>query len=177
MSADSEKPNIIGDNWMKYCTVAKSVRRSRPGDLNVRRRLRARRLRSATGSINSGRHILESRCAERCANDEFLTSFRATLKSTFASLFDGSGPSGVALSIAMKRQTRVQRKHRVLRLQRGSLNWENKSYCTRTTCMGSCRTLLQDQPGLCVYVFVCMRMQFCKSKVRPPVVICSATAL
>ena len=47
--------------------------------MNVGRRLRARRLRSAPGSINSGRHILESRCAERCANDEFLTSFRATL--------------------------------------------------------------------------------------------------
>ena len=28
---------------------------------------------------NSGRHILESRCAERCANDAFSTSFRATL--------------------------------------------------------------------------------------------------
>ena len=39
----------------------------------------ARRLRSAAGSINSGRHILESRCAEHCANDAFLTSFRATL--------------------------------------------------------------------------------------------------
>ena len=43
-------------------------------------RARARRLRSATGSINSGRHILESRCAERCANDAFSTSFRATLR-------------------------------------------------------------------------------------------------
>ena len=30
MSADSEKPNIIGGNWMKYCTVAKSVGRRRP---------------------------------------------------------------------------------------------------------------------------------------------------
>ena len=40
---------------------------------------RARRLRFAAGSINSGRHILESRCAEHCANDVFLTSFRATL--------------------------------------------------------------------------------------------------
>ena len=40
---------------------------------------RARRLRSAAGSINSGRHILESRCAERCANDAFSTSFQATL--------------------------------------------------------------------------------------------------
>ena len=38
------------------------------------------RLRSAAGSINSGRLILESRCAERCAKDAFLTSFRATLK-------------------------------------------------------------------------------------------------
>ena len=47
--------------------------------MNVGRRPRARRLRSAAGSINSGRHILESRCAERCANDVFSTSFRATL--------------------------------------------------------------------------------------------------
>ena len=30
MSADSEKPNIVGGNWMKYCAVAKSVGRSRP---------------------------------------------------------------------------------------------------------------------------------------------------
>ena len=48
-------------------------------DLNVGRRPLARRLRSAAGSINSGRHILESRCAEHCANDAFLTSFRANL--------------------------------------------------------------------------------------------------
>ena len=41
---------------MKYCTVAKSVGRGWP-ILNVRRRPRARRLRSAAGSINSGRHI------------------------------------------------------------------------------------------------------------------------
>ena len=47
--------------------------------MTVGRRPRARRLRSAAGSINSGRHILESRCAERCANDAFSTSFRATL--------------------------------------------------------------------------------------------------
>ena len=40
---------------------------------------RARRLRSAAVSINSGRHILESRCAEGCANDAFSTLFRATL--------------------------------------------------------------------------------------------------
>ena len=30
MSADSKKPNIIGGNWTKYCTVAKSVGRGRP---------------------------------------------------------------------------------------------------------------------------------------------------
>ena len=50
-------------------------------DLNVGRRprARARRLRSMAGSNNSGRHILESRCAEPCTNDEFSTSFRATL--------------------------------------------------------------------------------------------------
>ena len=47
--------------------------------MNVGRCPHASRLRSAAGSINSGRHILESRCAERCANDAFLTSFRATL--------------------------------------------------------------------------------------------------
>ena len=55
--------------------------------MNVGRRLRARRLRSAAGSINSGRHILESRCAERCANDAFLTSFRATLIRFLFSIF------------------------------------------------------------------------------------------
>ena len=55
-------------------------------------RPRARRLRSAAGSINSGRHILESRCAERCANDAFSTSFRATLISSIlqsSSVFEG----------------------------------------------------------------------------------------
>ena len=35
-------------------------------------------LRSAAESINSGRHILESRCEGPCANDTFLTLFRAT---------------------------------------------------------------------------------------------------
>ena len=71
MSADSEKPNITGGNWTKYCTMAKSVGRGRPIWTSVVVRAR--------GSINSGRHILESRCAERCANDAFSTSFRATL--------------------------------------------------------------------------------------------------
>ena len=75
MSADSEKPNIIGGNWTKYCTVANLW----VGVGRFERRPRVRRLRSAAGSFNSGRHILESRCAERCANDAFSTSFRATL--------------------------------------------------------------------------------------------------
>ena len=35
MSADSEKPNIIGGNWTKYCTVAKSVGRGRPISASV----------------------------------------------------------------------------------------------------------------------------------------------
>ena len=30
MSADSEKPNILGGNWTKYCTAAKPVGRGRP---------------------------------------------------------------------------------------------------------------------------------------------------
>ena len=30
MSADSEKPNITGGIWMKYCTVTKSMGRERP---------------------------------------------------------------------------------------------------------------------------------------------------
>ena len=51
MSADSEKPYIIGGNWMKYCTMAKSM--GGGSDLKVRRRPRARRLRSAAGSINA----------------------------------------------------------------------------------------------------------------------------
>ena len=78
MSADSEKPNIIGvigrniALWQNlWVVVGQFERRSSSA--------RARRLRSAAGSINSGRHILESRCAERCAKDAFLTSFRATL--------------------------------------------------------------------------------------------------
>ena len=63
---------------MKYCTVVKIIGRDRP--ISVGERLCARRLRSAAGLIISGRHILESRCADRCANDVFLTPFRATLK-------------------------------------------------------------------------------------------------
>ena len=42
MSADSEKPNIIGGNWTKYCTVAKSVGRGRPIGTSVVVRARAR---------------------------------------------------------------------------------------------------------------------------------------
>ena len=57
MSADSEKPNIIGGSWMKYCTVARSMvgvgRFERPSSS-----ARARRLRSAASSINCGRHVL-----------------------------------------------------------------------------------------------------------------------
>ena len=77
MSADSENPKITRGNWMKYCTVAKSMGWDRP--LSVEVNGGARRLRSAAGLYNSGRNILESRCADRCANDAFLTSFRATL--------------------------------------------------------------------------------------------------
>ena len=78
MSADSEKPNIIGvigQNialWQNlWVGVGWFERRSSSA--------RARHLRSAAGSIKSGRHILESRCAERCANNAFSTSFQATL--------------------------------------------------------------------------------------------------
>ena len=43
MSADSEKPNILGGNWTKYCTMPKSVGRGWPIKyLNVSRRPRAR---------------------------------------------------------------------------------------------------------------------------------------
>ena len=53
----------------------------------------ARRLRSAAGLISSGCHILVSRCADRCANDTFLTSFRATLIDRFFSVeLHGKGP-------------------------------------------------------------------------------------
>ena len=72
---------IIGGNWTKYCTVAKSVGQGRRIWTSVV--IRACRLRSAAGSINSGRHILESRCAERCANDAFLTSFRGNVPCVF----------------------------------------------------------------------------------------------
>ena len=78
MSADSRKPKITGGNWMKYCTVAKSMRRSRPIWTSVVVRARVacalRPVRSIEVAI-----FKPSRCAERCANDEFLTSFRATL--------------------------------------------------------------------------------------------------
>ena len=77
MSADSEKPNIIGGNWTKYCTVAKSVGRGRPIWTSVVVRAHVS---CAQRPVQSGDHILESRCAERCANDAFLTSFRATLR-------------------------------------------------------------------------------------------------
>ena len=69
MSADSEKPNITGGIWMKYCTVAKSMGRERPISVEVNGCMCARRLRSPAGLITSDRHILDSRCADRCAND------------------------------------------------------------------------------------------------------------
>ena len=66
---------VIGRNtalWQNLCAgLGRFDRRSSSAH--------ASRLRSAAGSINSDRHILELRCAERCANDAFLTSFRATL--------------------------------------------------------------------------------------------------
>ena len=78
MSADSETPNIIGGNWMKYCTVAKSMGRSWPIWASVvvcaRVACAPRPVRSIPVAI-----FLRSRCAERCANDAFLTSFQATL--------------------------------------------------------------------------------------------------
>ena len=80
MSVDSEKPNITWGIWMKYCTVAKSISWSGKANFCRSERLRARRLRSAAGLINSDRHVLDSRCADRCANDAFLTWVRATLK-------------------------------------------------------------------------------------------------
>ena len=120
MSADSEKPNIIGGNWTKYCTVAKSV--GRPGAGRLERRsssARARRLRSAAGSINSGRHILESRCAERCANDAFSTSFRATLRfwlvSGVAKVFPVS-----SLWLARKSIRKEQARRGLMRTKMGS---------------------------------------------------------
>ena len=79
MSADSEKPNIIGGNWMKYCTVAKSMGRSGPIWTSVvvcaRVACALQPVRSIPVAI-----FLPSRCAERCAKDAFLTSFRATLR-------------------------------------------------------------------------------------------------
>ena len=54
--APRRKP-LVGGNWMKYCTVAKTMGRGRPIWTSVI--VRVRRLRSAAGSINSGRHILD----------------------------------------------------------------------------------------------------------------------
>ena len=63
---------------MKYCTMAKSMGRSRPIWTSVvvcaRVACAMRPVRSIPVAI-----FLRSRCAERCANDAFLTSFRATL--------------------------------------------------------------------------------------------------
>ena len=57
----------------------KYLAREGPGS-RLSERLRARRLRSAAESINSSCHILELQCADRCANDAFLTSFSSYLK-------------------------------------------------------------------------------------------------
>ena len=79
MSAYSEKPNIIGDNWIKYCTVIESMGRGM-ADLNVRRRPGARRLRSC-GRFDQFRSPYFSLYdAESAAQmTHFLTSFQATL--------------------------------------------------------------------------------------------------
>ena len=57
---------------MKYCTVAKSMGRSRPIWTSI---VICVRVACALRPVR----FLPSRCAERCANDAFLTSFRATL--------------------------------------------------------------------------------------------------
>ena len=62
---------------MKYCTVA--MIRDRPISVEVNGCVRFACALRPIESIKSGRHILESRCADRCANNTFLTSFRATL--------------------------------------------------------------------------------------------------
>ena len=73
------KTKPYGGNWMKYCTVAKSMGRSSPIWTSVvvcaRVACALRPVRSIPVAI-----VLHSRCAERCANDAFLTLFRATLK-------------------------------------------------------------------------------------------------
>ena len=74
MSADSENPNITGGIWMKYCTVAKVW--VRIGQF-LSKWPAVRASLALCGRVNH--HILESRCADRCANDAFLTSFWATL--------------------------------------------------------------------------------------------------
>ena len=78
MPADSEKPNITGGIWMKYCTVAKSygMGRDRPISVEV---TGCARVACALQPSQSGRHSLESKGADHCANDAFLTSLRATL--------------------------------------------------------------------------------------------------
>ena len=55
MSADSGKPNIIGGNWTKYCTVAKSVDRGRPIWTSVVVRARARASLALCGRFNQFR--------------------------------------------------------------------------------------------------------------------------
>ena len=87
MSADSEKPTTTGGIWIKYCTGAKRMGPVGPTSVEVNGCAHARRLCSATKSTNSDRHILESGFTERCANDSFLTSFRATLNKFLPKMF------------------------------------------------------------------------------------------
>ena len=77
ISADSEKPHIVGGIWMKYCSALwqnylwvgrSSVNASACAAWTLRPIL------SIPVAI-----FLTSRCAECCANDASLTSFRAAL--------------------------------------------------------------------------------------------------
>ena len=73
-----KKPKHYRGNWMKYCTVSKSMGRGTPIWTSV---VVCARVACALWPVRSipVALFLPSQCAERCANDAFLTSLRATL--------------------------------------------------------------------------------------------------
>ena len=117
MSADSEKPNIMGRGgggiWMKYCPVAKTVGWDRPICVKVNGRRAACALRPFRSILVAV--FLTSRWAEGCANDEFFTSFRATflVHACFLSPVDTRGvyqSTKQAVFLKEKKRTKKERK-------------------------------------------------------------------
>ena len=79
---------------MKYCTVAKSMGRDRTNSVEVNGCAHVACALGPSRSIQVA-IFLNHDCADRCANDAFLTSFRATLNLSprhAQSILDHSGP-------------------------------------------------------------------------------------